>query len=110
MSNFDVDNFNSANADTYITNPDPLGLGAGGNLPEIAEAFRKTGAVCVGRTLRILSKSKDKASFFEDPSQIPQSSEYFGKSLPQARGSKSVNPEQSVGYATAMAVSSGGIL
>ena len=68
MSNFDVDNINSANADTYITNPDPLGLGAGGNLPEIAEAFRKTGGVCVERTLRILSKNKANASLIEDPS------------------------------------------
>lgn len=37
---------------------DPLGIGQGGNLPKIAEAFRSTGTVCVERTLRILNKSK----------------------------------------------------
>ena len=48
-------------------NTDPLGLAQTGNLPEIAEAFRKTGGVCVERTLRILRKNKANASLIEDP-------------------------------------------
>lgn len=104
----DPDNIDMLNADPYIT--DPLGLAQTGNLPEIAEAFRKTGGVCVERTLRILSKNKANASLIEDPSQIPKTIESFGKSFHRPRGSKSVAANQSVGYATAMAVSSGGIL
>ena len=46
---------------------DPLGLAQTGNLPEIAEAFRKTGGVCVERTLSILRKNKANASLIEDP-------------------------------------------
>ena len=40
---------------------DPLGLSETGKLPEIAEAFRATGTVCVERTLRILGKSRHDA-------------------------------------------------
>ena len=51
----------------YDEAADPLGLAQTGNLPEIAEAFRKTGGVCVERTLRILRKNKANASLIEDP-------------------------------------------
>ena len=37
---------------------DPLGIGGAGNLPQIQEAFKENGSVCVERTLRILNKSK----------------------------------------------------
>ena len=77
-----------ATTETYIA--DPLGLAQAGNLPEIAEAFRKTGGVCVERTLRILSKNKANASLIEDPSQIPKTIESFGKSFQRPRGAKSV--------------------
>ena len=36
---------------------DPLGLGANGNLPDIQQALRDTGTVCVERSMRILNKS-----------------------------------------------------
>ena len=42
---------------------DPLGISQGGNLPEIAEAFRATGNVCIERTLRILNKKKGRDLF-----------------------------------------------
>ena len=50
----DPDNLDKLNP----SETDPLGLEKTGNLPEIAEAFRKTGNVCMGRTFRILSKNK----------------------------------------------------
>ena len=104
----DPDNNDMANAEAYI--PDPLGLAQTGNLPEIAEAFRRTGGVCVERTLRILSKNKANANLYEDPSQIPKTIESFGQSFQRKRGSKSVAANQSVGYATNMALCSGGTL
>ena len=104
----DPDNNDMANAEAYI--PDPLGLAQTGNLPEIAEAFRRTGGVCVERTLRILSKNKANANLIEDPSQLPRTIESFGRSFHNQRGSKSVAANQSVGYATNMALCSGGTL
>ena len=53
----------ATNQKEILFNMDPLGISQGGNLPEIAEAFRVTGNVCVERTLRILNKSKGRDLF-----------------------------------------------
>ena len=100
----DPDNIDFNNEAAY--NTDPLGLAQTGNLPEIAEAFRKTGGVCVERTLSILRKNKANAGLLEDPARIPKTIESFGKSFHRPRGSKSVAADaadQRVGYATFIA-------
>ena len=53
-----------------------MGIGTrnGKNLPRIGEAFRRTGTVCVERTLRILNKSNRNnfmATAQNDPDVIP---------------------------------------
>lgn len=63
---------------------DPLGLTSTGKLPDIADALRQTGTVCVERTFRILNKSR----VSKDPDQIAENIKAMGKTF--IRGSKSV--------------------
>lgn len=78
---------------------DPLGLSSTGKLPEIAEAFRESGSVCIERTLRILGKGKNGyVSLGGD--KIVDRVKSMGRTF--NRGSKSI-ADANVGYATHMA-------
>ena len=56
MSALDQESVQFVNANFQYD--DPLGISQVGNLPEISEALKETGTVCVERTLRILNRSK----------------------------------------------------
>ena len=78
---------------------DPLGIGTrnGQNLPNIGDAFRRTGTVCVERTLRILNKTDRNnlmASTLEDPHAIPNriKASFGGGQSYALRASKSCAP------------------
>ena len=61
---------------------DPLGIASTGKLPEIADAFRSTGNVCVESTIRILNKSR--ANGFEtsvSPDQLAQHVRKMGRTF-----------------------------
>lgn len=75
-----------------MTFSDPLGIAQGvkNNLPEIAEAFRSTGTVCVERTLRILNRKGVSNQLINSSEDIPERiKQTFGRTG-KHRGSHSV--------------------
>ena len=76
---------------------DPLGLSSTGKLPEIAEAFRSTGTVCVERTLRILNKTRRNKFLEQDPDKLVAKVKSMGRTFSRSKG-KSDDP--TIGYAS----------
>ena len=79
---------------------DPLGLTYTGKLPEIAEAFRTTGTVCVERTLRILNKTRRSKLSEQDPDKLVDRVRSMGRTFSRNKGAAG---DPSVGYASQMA-------
>ena len=65
---------------------DPLGLTMTGKLPEIAEAFRTTGTVCVERTLRILNKTRPNKFFEQDADKLVERVKSMGRTFNRSKG------------------------
>ena len=97
-SGFDTETMQSMNAAS--TAYDPLGIASTGRLPEIADAFRATGNVCVERTIRIINRGRPS---YEYSDELVDQIRGMGKTF--TKSSRSTGKD--VGYASQMASLSG---
>ena len=77
---------------------DPIGLASTGKLPEIADAFRSTGNVCVERTIRILNKSRPQGyEYTNSPDELVAHVRRMGRTFTKTKRS---TDGANVGYAS----------